>query len=83
MSRITELQVNGTRQKINAEPERSLLSVLRDDLGLTGAKYGCGEAQCGACMVLVAGQPTSPCVTPIARARWRALGFWTPASPPA
>jgi aerobic-type carbon monoxide dehydrogenase small subunit (CoxS/CutS family) len=65
MARITELEVNGTRQKVDVEAERSLLSVLRDDLDLTGAKYGCGEGQCGACMVLVTGQPTPACVTPV------------------
>jgi aerobic-type carbon monoxide dehydrogenase small subunit (CoxS/CutS family) len=45
--------------------ERSLLSVLRDELDLTGTKYGCGEAQCGACTVLVDGVPTRSCVTPV------------------
>jgi aerobic-type carbon monoxide dehydrogenase small subunit (CoxS/CutS family) len=65
MARITELEVNGTRRRIDVEAERSLLSVLRDDLDLTGAKYSCGEAQCGACMVIVAGQPTPSCVTPV------------------
>jgi nicotinate dehydrogenase subunit A len=63
MARVTELEVNGTRQPIDVEAERSLLSVLRDDLDLTGAKYGCGEAQCGACLVLIDGQPTPSCVT--------------------
>jgi aerobic-type carbon monoxide dehydrogenase small subunit (CoxS/CutS family) len=65
MARIIELQVNGTRERIDSEAERSLLSVLREELDLTGAKYGCGEGQCGACMVLVAGQPAPACVTPV------------------
>src|SRR5688572_23267034 len=65
MTRITELKVNGTRQKLDVEAERSLPRVLRDDLDLTGAKYGCGEAQCGACIVLIDGQPTHSCVTPV------------------
>jgi aerobic-type carbon monoxide dehydrogenase small subunit (CoxS/CutS family) len=65
MATIHALNVNGTRQPIEAEPERSLLSVLRDDLGLTGSKYGCGEGQCGACTVLIAGQPTRSCTTPV------------------
>jgi aerobic-type carbon monoxide dehydrogenase small subunit (CoxS/CutS family) len=55
--------VNGARYSIDADGDRSLLSVLRDDLGLTGAKYGCGEPQCGACVVLVDGDPTPACVT--------------------
>jgi aerobic-type carbon monoxide dehydrogenase small subunit (CoxS/CutS family) len=68
MARISVLQVNGTRRQIDADAERSLLSVLRDDLGLTGAKYGCGEGQCGACTVLVDGQPTRSCITPVGMA---------------
>jgi aerobic-type carbon monoxide dehydrogenase small subunit (CoxS/CutS family) len=65
MARVTELTVNGDRQRIDADAERSLLSVLRDDLDLTGAKYGCGEARCGACVVLIDGQPVPACVTPV------------------
>jgi aerobic-type carbon monoxide dehydrogenase small subunit (CoxS/CutS family) len=63
MGRITELNVNGSRRCIDVDAERSLLSVLRDDLDRTGAKYACGEAQCGACIVLVDGQRTPACVT--------------------
>jgi aerobic-type carbon monoxide dehydrogenase small subunit (CoxS/CutS family) len=63
MPRLTELRVNGTPQRIDADPERSLLSVLRDDLGLTGAKYGCGEGRCGACTVLVDDEPVRSCLT--------------------
>ena len=65
MARITELNVNGTRHKIDADAERSLLSVLRDDLDLSGTKYGCGEGQCAACTVLVEGQPTKSCLTKV------------------
>jgi aerobic-type carbon monoxide dehydrogenase small subunit (CoxS/CutS family) len=65
MARITELHVNETRHPLDADPERSLLSVLRDDLGLTGSKYGCGEGQCGACTVLIEGQATRSCITPV------------------
>jgi aerobic-type carbon monoxide dehydrogenase small subunit (CoxS/CutS family) len=61
MPRITELHVNGSRHSINADSERTLLSVLRDDLGLTGAKYGCGEGECGACTVLLDGAPVRSC----------------------
>ena len=65
MDRITELHVNGTRRPLDADSERSLLSVLRDDLELTGAKYGCGEGQCGACTVLVDGLATRSCITTV------------------
>jgi aerobic-type carbon monoxide dehydrogenase small subunit (CoxS/CutS family) len=61
MPRIKELHVNGSRRPLDADPERSLLSVLRDDLDLTGAKYGCGEGRCGACTVLVEGRATRSC----------------------
>ena len=57
-----ELEINGTRRRIEVDPERSLLSVLRDDLDLTGAKYGCGEGQCGACTVLIDGTPSRSCI---------------------
>ena len=56
-----ELLLNGAKVRIHAEPERSLLSVLRDDLGLTGAKYGCGEGECGACTVLIDGVAMRSC----------------------
>jgi len=54
-------------------PDTPLLEVLRDRLGLTGAKYGCGEAQCGACVVLLDGQPVPACITTIASAAGRAV----------
>src|SRR5215831_10506621 len=62
---ITELNVNGTSKRINTDASRSLLSVLRDDLDLTGTKYGCGEGQCAACTVLIDGQPVKSCLTKI------------------
>ena len=65
MLKVLELQVNGTTYQVKVNPERSLLSVLRDDLNLTGTKYGCGEAQCGACTVLINGVSTRSCVTPV------------------
>jgi aerobic-type carbon monoxide dehydrogenase small subunit (CoxS/CutS family) len=60
---ITELQINGTKRRLEADPERSLLSVLRDDLDLTGSKYGCGEGRCGACTVVIDGKATRSCRT--------------------
>src|SRR6185503_19641825 len=68
MANVTELRINGSKRTLNAEPERTLLSVLRDDLDLTGAKYGCGEGQCGACTVMIDGVPTKSCVTSVANA---------------
>ena len=65
MPRITELQVNGKSLRLDVDGKRSLLSVLRDDLNLTGSKYGCGEGQCGACTVLVDGVPTRSCHTDV------------------
>jgi aerobic-type carbon monoxide dehydrogenase small subunit (CoxS/CutS family) len=68
MLRITELHINGSKSRIDAESDRSLLSVLRDDLDLTGSKYGCGEGQCGACTVLIDGQATRSCITTVGAA---------------
>jgi carbon-monoxide dehydrogenase small subunit len=55
------LRVNGFRYPIEIEPTRSLLSVLRDDLGLTGTKEGCDDSECGACMILLDGRPVNSC----------------------
>jgi aerobic-type carbon monoxide dehydrogenase small subunit (CoxS/CutS family) len=65
MANIRELDVNGTRRRIDADAGRTLLSVLREDLDLTGTKYGCGEGQCAACTVLIDGQPARSCVTKV------------------
>lgn len=59
----TRLTINGAAHQVEAPPNRTLLSVLRDDLVLTGAKYGCGEGQCGACTVLIDGRPVRSCIT--------------------
>src|SRR6266498_5923806 len=59
------LNVNGRRHQVNAEPTTPLLYVLRDDLELNGAKFGCGLGQCGACTVLIDGKAVRSCVTPI------------------
>lgn len=58
------LKVNGAELHVSAPADESLLFVLRDRLNLTGTKYGCGEGQCGACTVLLDGQPTRSCITP-------------------
>jgi CO/xanthine dehydrogenase Mo-binding subunit len=63
--RVINLHVNGTTRRVEVDAERSLLSVLRDELDLTGAKYGCGEGQCGACTVLVAGRAVRACVVAV------------------
>lgn len=60
-----ELVVNGQTKRVESDPERPLLWVLRNDLDLTGAKYGCGEGQCGACTVLVDGIARPSCITPV------------------
>ena len=63
MPDIQELRINGKTVRVDADRDRPLLGVLRDDLGLTGSKYGCGEGRCGACTVLIDGQPTRSCTT--------------------
>jgi aerobic-type carbon monoxide dehydrogenase small subunit (CoxS/CutS family) len=73
MSSVTKLTVNGATRAIGVPGERSLLSVLRDDLGLTGSKIGCGEGACGACTVLLDGQPARACITLAADAAGRAV----------
>ena len=60
------LTVNGRRHEVDADPDTPLLYVLRDDLQLNGAKFGCGFGQCGACTVMVDGKAIFSCVTPIA-----------------
>jgi aerobic-type carbon monoxide dehydrogenase small subunit (CoxS/CutS family) len=73
MAIIKELHVNGSRRVIEADAERSLLSVLRDDLDLTGSKYGCGEGRCGACTVLLDGKPVRSCTTPVGEVQGRKI----------
>jgi aerobic-type carbon monoxide dehydrogenase small subunit (CoxS/CutS family) len=60
------ISVNGRQYPVTSEPDTPLLFVLRDEIGLTGTKYGCGEGQCGACTVLVDGTARRSCVTPVA-----------------
>lgn len=62
------LTVNGVERTVTTDPQRPLLDVLREDLHLTGAKYGCGEGRCGACTVLMDGKPARSCVVPVSLA---------------
>lgn len=62
---MTRLTVNGKAVEVDADPATPLLWALRDNLGMTGTKFGCGIAACGACTVHVGGQPVRSCVTPI------------------
>jgi aerobic-type carbon monoxide dehydrogenase small subunit (CoxS/CutS family) len=73
MAARIELQINGQRHSVQAEPETALLSVLRDTLGLTGSKYGCGEGQCGACTVLLDGAARRSCITPVSAAAGKSI----------
>jgi aerobic-type carbon monoxide dehydrogenase small subunit (CoxS/CutS family) len=68
-----ELIVNGSRHRVDAGADESLLAVLRERLDLTGTKYGCGEGQCGACTVLVDERPVRSCLTPAAEAAGKAV----------
>lgn len=63
MQRTVTFTVNGQRHSLTTDPNRPLLDILREDLGLMGCKYGCGERQCGACTVLVNGRPAFSCAT--------------------
>jgi len=68
MAKPIELEINGKRYQVQCEPETPLLSALRDELNLTGTKYGCGEGQCGACTVLLGGTPRRSCQIPVSAA---------------
>lgn len=65
MPKVTELHINGKSYALEADADESLLWVLRERLGLTGSKYGCGEGQCGACTVLIDGNPRRSCITTV------------------
>ena len=65
MQKRIELNVNGKAHAIEAEPDMPLLYALRDDLGMKEPRFGCGLAQCGACTVLINGEPVRSCITPV------------------
>jgi len=69
----TELSVNGAAVKVEAMPDTPLLWVLRDELGLTGTKFGCGMGLCGACVVHVSGRAVRACVTPVSAALGKSI----------
>src|SRR5260221_13237914 len=68
MASNLELEINGKKYSVAYPPDTRLLYVLRDELGLTGAKYGCGEGMCGACTVLIAGTARRSCQIPVSAA---------------
>jgi carbon-monoxide dehydrogenase small subunit len=68
MAVTVTLTVNGVERTVTTDPQRPLLDVLREDLHLTGTKYGCGEGRCGACTVLMDGKPARSCVVPVSLA---------------
>ncbi|WP_128564274.1 (2Fe-2S)-binding protein [Methylobacterium crusticola] len=82
---MISLTVNGRSHRVEAAPETPLLYVLRDDLGLDGAKFGCGLGQCGACTVVVDGRAVLSCLTPVAVLEGRAVttveGLGSPEAP--
>jgi aerobic-type carbon monoxide dehydrogenase small subunit (CoxS/CutS family) len=70
---IIRFTVNGKACSVDTEPERPLAEVLREDLGLTGTKYGCGEGQCGSCTVLLDNKAIFSCLTPVRAAQGRKI----------
>jgi nicotinate dehydrogenase subunit A len=82
---MINLDVNGQSHQVDADPDTPLLYVLRDDLGLNGAKFGCGLGQCGACTVIVDGRAVFSCITPISLLAGRRIktieGLGSAASP--
>jgi len=73
MAKTMEIEVNGKRYAVSYPPDTPLLDVLRDELGLTGTKYGCGEGQCGACTVLLGGAPRRSCQIPVSAAAAKSI----------
>jgi aerobic-type carbon monoxide dehydrogenase small subunit (CoxS/CutS family) len=73
MAKPIELEINGKRYSLQCDPETPLLSALRDELALTGTKYGCGEGQCGACTVLIEGAPRRSCQISVSAAAAKSI----------
>ena len=73
MNQTYTLIVNGKSRTVTTDGDRSLLDVLREDLQLTGAKYGCGDGRCGACTVLMDGKRVHSCLTPVSDAQGKAI----------
>ena len=73
MDATFELAVNGQQKTVTSDPQRPLLDVLREDLHLTGTRYGCGEGKCGSCIVLMDGKPVLACNTPVSKAVGKAI----------
>ena len=73
MIETIELTVNGERRTVRTDHRRTLLEVLREDLELTGTKYGCGEGQCRACTVILGGEAVQSCLTPIRSAKGKSV----------
>src|SRR6185295_7799692 len=73
MTETIKFRVNGLEREVRAEPATPLLYILRNDLGLKGTRFGCGEGQCGACPVLVDGKPLQSCDTPLGSAAGRSI----------
>jgi isoquinoline 1-oxidoreductase alpha subunit len=70
---MENLRINGTPRSVDVPADTPILWVLRDELGMTGTKFGCGMALCGACTVHIDGQPTRACVTPVSDARGKSV----------
>ena len=73
MAKPIELEINYKRYVVSCDPETPLLTALREELGLTGTKYGCGEGQCGACTVLMDGAPRRSCQIPVSAASKKSI----------
>ncbi len=70
---MTDLMINGVKQHHDGDPNMPLLWFIRDEVGMTGTKFGCGVAQCGACTVHLDGQPIRSCVTPVSVAAGKSI----------